>query len=481
MDGPDLSHLLDDAGTEKPPSEVLDGIVGRHRRLRARRARMAASLGLVIALAGLGVGIGLKAQGGTTRTASGTSLGNAQFKANSSVPSKTTVLPGPMGIASTPTVRRGAAPRGLVWVSVGSDHTAATTMVPVSSQTTLPENTSAAGVSATPSAGVLWSTGASSRPCTSSECPSYGPYGTLAGAVLSRLFTRTSDGVTVRAFTAMWTVAPLDLVPVASRSGVGVSGERAGGSSEGSGSKGTPGSGVATSSTLVPRSRSDVTVTTRSTPTTPLPSPPSSIATSGSDTTTTALTGPGSVTPPATVVLPGSCDITRALVVEVSDAGAVGTVTVPLATVAQEPIGVLSDEVVGAPERAPMVVVVAHTSGQTATVRAEFAGGGQDEMSVVEGWAVLVHTPTQTAGGGSASQGTATMSGQAEVYALSGEGTVLEHADLPGSGALAMPVAACYAPARRVPQPAASGAPPTNGSSSSRSGPPTPSTMQKAG
>jgi hypothetical protein len=63
MDGPDLSHLLDGPDSAKPASEVLDGIVRRHKRLKVRRARMAASLGLVIAVAGLGVGIGLSNRG----------------------------------------------------------------------------------------------------------------------------------------------------------------------------------------------------------------------------------------------------------------------------------------------------------------------------------------------------------------------------------------------------------------------------------
>ena len=37
-----------------------------------------------------------------------------------------------------------------------------------------------------------------------------------------------------------------------------------------------------------------------------------------------------------------------------------------------------------------MAVVVAHTGAQTASVRASFAAGGEDEMTVVGQWAVLV-------------------------------------------------------------------------------------------
>jgi hypothetical protein len=190
---------------------------------------------------------------------------------------------------------------------------------------------------------------------------------------------------------------------------------------------------------------------------------------------TTLVTQPGPVVPSTTVVLPVSCDISRALIVEVSDAGAVATITVPLGAAAKVPVDVLSDEVVGAAERSPMAVVVAHTDGTVEAVRAEFADGGHDEMSVVGGWAVLAWPLSTSSGGGSASQGTATVSGQAEVYALSGEGTVLEHADLPGSGALAMRVAACYARAPVVHRDSgASPSPPRPSVGSSGSGSATP-------
>ena len=63
-------------------------------------------------------------------------------------------------------------------------------------------------------------------------------------------------------------------------------------------------------------------------------------------------------------------------------------------------------------------------------------------MTVVDQWAVLVHKLAAAKAGGTGSQGSATP-GQATVYALSGTGRVLEQADLPGSGALAMAVAAC--------------------------------------
>jgi hypothetical protein len=136
-----------------------------------------------------------------------------------------------------------------------------------------------------------------------------------------------------------------------------------------------------------------------------------------------------------------------ALVVEVSDAGAVGVVTVPLGLSLDKPIDVLMDDVVGVAEQSPMVVVVAHTNDPTASVRADFGVGGQDQMDVVDQWAVLVKDVGSSAVGGHSGMGDPELlEGQATVSALSSDGTVLEQADLPGSGALAMPVAACVEP-----------------------------------
>jgi hypothetical protein len=256
-----------------------------------------------------------------------------------------------------------------------------------------------------------------------SSTSAYGLYGSLGNAVLAHLFTRSDDGVTVRAFTATWGAAPLEVYPIASGS---------------------------------------------STPLAPSPTPV--ITASTTTTTTTVGTGPGSsVTTPPTLVPPESCGVKHGLVVEVSDAGAVGVVTVPLGPSLARPIDVLSDEMVGIAEHSPIGVVVAHTSGPTAAVRAEFAGGGLDEMTVVDGWAVLVQELPASSGGGTGRQGTATMAGQAEVYALSTNGTVVEQADLPGSGALAMPVAACLAPNGGVSQAVGSG---STGSSSPAASPP---------
>jgi len=133
--------------------------------------------------------------------------------------------------------------------------------------------------------------------------------------------------------------------------------------------------------------------------------------------------------------------LTRALVVEVSDAGAVGVVTVPLGPSLSQPLDVLADQVVGVAEGSPIAVVVAHVSSAAKAVRADFAGGGQDVMTVVDGWAVLVH-PLAPAASVLPGSGTKPL-GAATVFALSGTGGVLEQATLPGSGALAMAVGGC--------------------------------------
>jgi hypothetical protein len=215
--------------------------------------------------------------------------------------------------------------------------------------------------------------------CSIWNCSLYSPYGSIGGAVIRHLFTRTGGGVSVRAFTATFVMAPLELVPASA-----------------------------------PVSTPVATGTGRS------PSVPTS----------------------SVRAAPVSCALKRALVVEVSDSGAVGVVTVPLGPSLAQPIDVLSDQVVGVAERSPIVVVVAHTTGQAARVRADFAGGGNDVMTVVDRWAVLVHAQATAKVGGTGGQGSATP-GQATVYALSGAGSVLEQADLPGSGSLAMAVGAC--------------------------------------
>ena len=288
MDGPDLSHLLD-ATAETPSPDVLVGIVRRHRRLRARRARTAATVGLVLVVAGAGAGIGLSRHGGGTVTAL-------------SRTSHPKMSPNGLATPAPSPGKIGSAPGGLGWVSSGAGAGA-----------TMNRPLSVASVAVPATAGTLQETSAFATAtgaslCNIWSCPLYSPYGSVAGARLQRQFTRTSDGVTVRAFTASWPVAPLELVPTASA---------------------TPAAPIRTVPTVAAQAQ------------------------------------------------PVSCAITRALVVEVSDAGAVGVVTVPLGPSLARPIDVVADRVVGSAELSPVAVVVAHATRRTSAVRVEFRGAAR--------------------------------------------------------------------------------------------------------
>ncbi|MFZ2056858.1 MAG: hypothetical protein WAV54_05570 [Acidimicrobiales bacterium] len=429
MDGPDLSHLLDDASSGVPSRDVLDGIVRRRRRSQARRARTAATLGLVLVIAGAGVGIGLSHKSGTTTALSP----NAGTRPG---PSMVGTLPEP----GQSRVGLGSAPAGLGWVGSKSGagfFSYANSLLPG-------DSVGGHGAGRLQATGTAPGLGTSL--CSIWACLPSSSNGSFGDALLRHLFTRTSGGVTVRAFTARWAVAPLELVPVASGTASGGSVPGAtGSSSPAGGSKGTSGGATPGSTTeVVP----------------PPPTTGTTGTTGATGITVTTGTEPGSPVP--TAVPPVSCAVTQALVVEVSDGGAVGVITVPLGPSLARPITVLLDQVVGVVEQSPMAVVVAHTTGQTAAVLAEFAGGGQDEMIVVDQWAVLVHKLAAAKTGGTGSQGVATMPGQAAVYALSSNGTVLERANLPGSGALAMAVAACLVPygaGHKLPVSSSSGSP----------------------
>ena len=425
MDGPDLSHLLDDPNPERPSREVLDVIVRRRRRMQARRARTAATLGLVIALAGAGVGISLSRRGGTTMSAS--NKGPTQVPAASNRMSATAPSP----VSRSP-VSSGSAPEGLGWVSAESAAAYSASVL----------SPSPATIAGGQSSGELHvtSTGSGTSLCSVWNCSPYSPYGSVGDARVRHLFTRTSDGVTVRAFTAVWVAAPLVLVPTPSGSTSTVAGP-------------------------------SVPTATGPTATGPTATGPTATGPAVAEPTVSVATTPTRATPVG-------CALTRALLVEVSDAGAVGVVTVPLGPSVARPVNELSDQVVGVAEDSPITIAVAHTTGRTAAVRADFGAGGSDEMVVVDRWAVLVHRFTAAKAGGTGSRGSATP-GQVTVYALSRTGTVLERADMPGSGATAMAVAACSVlngGVHKIPVASASGSPGSAGagaSGSSGSGEPT--------
>ncbi len=189
----------------------------------------------------------------------------------------------------------------------------------------------------------------SSRPASAPEiCTVDGCPGSLPVSVgpFKRLFVRTARDITVRAFSEPLSVAqPLPLLPP--QTGTGASG----GTTTGTGSTGS------TSSTI-----------------------PTSNPTGGST---------GAVVTPVR-----SCVASQALVVEVSNPGAIGEVTVPLpgivASSGAQPFELIDSSVVGVAESSPIEVVTTYIGPNVASAQASFSDGSTDQMTVVDGWAVLV-------------------------------------------------------------------------------------------
>jgi hypothetical protein len=103
-----------------------------------------------------------------------------------------------------------------------------------------------------------------------------------------------------------------------------------------------------------------------------------------------AFTSPYGATPAALRATVQECEPREALVLEVSDAGAVGTVALPELIQSAGRVAVAEDEVVGTAEGAAMAVVAVHVGTGISAVEARFATGASDEMQVVDGWGVLV-------------------------------------------------------------------------------------------
>lgn len=186
--------------------------------------------------------------------------------------------------------------------------------------------------------------------CTVDGCPGSLP---VAAGLLKRLFVRTVGDVTVRAFTEPFGIAqPLPLIPA--QTGTGSSG-------------GTTTATGATGSS-------------------------SSSSPTGNPTGTTGANATGST---GAVVTPTrSCAANQALVVEVSNPGAVGEVTVPLPGIvvssAAQPFELIDSSAVGVAESSPIEVVTMYVGPNVASVQASFSDGSTDEMTVVDAWAVLV-------------------------------------------------------------------------------------------
>jgi hypothetical protein len=82
--------------------------------------------------------------------------------------------------------------------------------------------------------------------------------------------------------------------------------------------------------------------------------------------------------------------------VEVSDEGAVGTLSMPdddASISSSDVFEALDADEVGTSEQSPIVVVVAKVASDAQDVEARFADGSTDSMTPVDGWVVLVDAP----------------------------------------------------------------------------------------
>ena len=156
-------------------------------------------------------------------------------------------------------------------------------------------------------------------------------------------------------------------------------------------------------------------------------SPPSS----GSNAKTSANGTPTSIAPISPI-----CETTQALVAEVSNPGAIGEVTVPLPQPSalsdlSQPFEAVDSSVVGVAEGSPIEVITVHVDANVNTVEASFSDGTSDEMSVADGWAVLVD------------DGNAPL--PAMVTAFDSSGTTIGSATVTDDAAIAEP-AECFLP-----------------------------------
>jgi hypothetical protein len=131
-----------------------------------------------------------------------------------------------------------------------------------------------------------------------------------------------------------------------------------------------------------------------------------------------------------------ACFASEQLLVEVSDGGAIGQVYVPSARAAKSVIGYVEDQVVGAEEGAPMAVVAVRVGSGVTAVSASFTSGAEDEMAVVDGWAVLATT---------LAPGVSATAAGAQIEALDSSGQVAARADIDEAPGYAAP-AFCVPP-----------------------------------
>jgi hypothetical protein len=188
----------------------------------------------------------------------------------------------------------------------------------------------------------------------------------------------------------------------------------------------------------------------------------SSGASSSSGAATSGTTS-GSAVPPtegSTPAEPEVCGSSSELVIEVSDAGAVGTLEVPMPFAAGRAVDLVAGDVLGQAEGSPIGLVVVRVGSGVSEVAASFTAGGSDESGVVDGIAVLAAPLDVDA-----------PSAAASVDALGPSGQVVESFAVPATPELAEP-AICFGtsvpPGGKLPV-TSSGSPPASSGSATAS------------
>jgi hypothetical protein len=167
---------------------------------------------------------------------------------------------------------------------------------------------------------------------------------------------------------------------------------------------------------------------------------PSPASLPASATTPSGATG-SSAAPVQGTPIYSSCESSQALVVEVSNPGAVGTITVSLPSISisepGQPFNVIDSTAVGVAESTPIEVLTVHVASDVKSVQANFADGTSDQMNVIDGWAVVID------------DGNAPL--PATINALDGSGGTVGTASVNDADAIAQPQS-CLVPFEHQPQ-----------------------------
>jgi hypothetical protein len=133
-----------------------------------------------------------------------------------------------------------------------------------------------------------------------------------------------------------------------------------------------------------------------------------------------------------------ACNVTQQLLVEISDSGAIGQISVPSTATPHSAIGYAEDQVVGSAEGSPIAVVTVRVGAGVKEVAARFGTGTEDAMEVRDGWAVLA-----TSLPGSANVATAA---SVRIEALTSSNVVAAQVDIPEAPSYALPDICVVAP-----------------------------------